>query len=571
MNNSKPIIDDKININNTLLNASLINLSSLIQKILDESKRSQENDSNEIYSTNSIILNENVNTTKNKNIEVKKKSINNMEHLDKTNGTNQILGASPNKQINDRNIYSNLRINTLSNINNNYQNYMDNAIEKSHWSVTQEDKHNRSNDVCEYIEEKNKIKPKIKKYNLNNKSLNSFDYRKSVYNMTGNKTGTTKSILNKKLKNELSLKKLKSNKIIGNKNRNNSKKNMSEESKIKDENKEIFINKNNKIYKLSNNGNNTSSKKNFQNNIVEKNKMRKSYQNLINSNYNNVIERNRNRSKSNHKISITQNITKTNLRNKTKNDTNKDDKEIMKNLSLKEKSYYILSKSPILRLKERLIFGRSTPNLRKFQAISEIVKNNKIFLENKIQELEEKMAECDKRITSKFSASKTAEINFNFILTKDEEEFKNYIWFTNNEKEKIEYFHYLKILYLLFNENYDNIELKNLSEKLYTIIKKKGFKTIKDILYDMYFKKKENNNIVLNIDKINEILEEADLKEKFNIKFCRFGLFTSFLVKEIIKYGNDVKNMVELKLKTKEFIDVINKKLELYKIDDKKL
>jgi poly(A) polymerase Pap1 len=62
-------------------------------------------------------------------------------------------------------------------------------------------------------------------------------------------------------------------------------------------------------------------------------------------------------------------------------------------------------------------------------------------------------------------------------------------------------------------------------------------------------------------------------------------LFTSFLINEIICYGNNidipwynkciwiiidfkykgVKNIIDLKIKTKEFIDVIKQKLDLYK------
>ena len=118
----------------------------------------------------------------------------------------------------------------------------------------------------------------------------------------------------------------------------------------------------------------------------------------------------------------------------------------------------------------------------------------------------------------------------------------------------------------MFNESYENIELKHLVEKLYVALNNKGYKTLKEYLYDIYFKKKENNNIVYNIDKINNLLNEGEIDQKLNIKFCRFALFTSFLLKEIIKYGNDIKNMVELKIKTKEFIDVINNKLELYKM-----
>ena len=117
---------------------------------------------------------------------------------------------------------------------------------------------------------------------------------------------------------------------------------------------------------------------------------------------------------------------------------------------------------------------------------------------------------------------------------------------------------------MLFNEKYENIELKNLIEKLYILINKKGFKTIKEYLYHIYFQKKEKNNIIFNIDKINALFEESNIDKKFNIKFCRFALFTSFLVREIVKYGTELKNMIELKIKTKELIDVINNKLKLY-------
>ena len=561
-----------------MLNASLINLSSLIQKILDESKRTKENENNDIYSSNSIILNENQNQsdTKNKNIEVNKININ-----IKRNNSNIQLNTSSNQSNNDNNFYSNIHINTLSNIkglmtNNNYENYIVNAIEKSQSSGNQDDKNSKNSksyEQSEFIEDKTKNKKKNNKKNsINNKSLNSFEYKKNVYSSTGNKNETAKNFFNKKLKNEMSLKKLKSNKITNSKNRNNSKKNLSpkeyldnivtpEESKIKEENKESFINKNNKLYKMGER--NTTN-----NNISEKNNnIRKSYQNLNINNNNNIIIKNRNRSKSNHKKSLTHCGTKSNLgiKNKQNNTTTFNKEEMIKQLSSREKSFYILSRSPILRLKERLLFGRSTSNLRLIQSIPELLKDNETILKNKIKELEKRIVECDKRINSSFNASKMAEINFNFILSKDEEEFKNYGLFVENEKEKKEYYNYLKILFLLFNENYDNIDLKHLNEKLYTCINKKGFKTIKEYLYHLYFTKKEKNNMVYNIDKINVLLGDIQLDDKLNVKFCRFALFTSFLIREIIRYGNDIKNMIDLKVKTKEMINVIISKLELYK------
>lgn len=219
-----------------------------------------------------------------------------------------------------------------------------------------------------------------------------------------------------------------------------------------------------------------------------------------------------------------------------------------------------------MRLIERLIFGRSTQNIREIQSISDILNRNKTLLKNKIKELEEEINECNKKINSPFNASKTAEITFNFILTKDEEEFKRFIIFMETDEEEKEYYIYLKLIYLLFDENYEGVEIEKLDEHFYEIINKKGFKNIKDYLYYIYIKKNENINIIHNIDKINELLKEAPnlIGDHFNNKICRFVLFTSFLISEIVEYGNGLKNAIELKIKTKGFIDIIENKLLLY-------
>ena len=562
-----PILDDKLNENNIVLQASLVNLSSLIQKILEENKKNQERDLSDFYSSNNIILKESSSETtkKSKNIEVNKKLI------DLKKSKNRQLNTSPNKSVNERNFVSNIHINTLANIkglmtNNNFHNYVGNAIEKSQSSATQDEKNSKSIEQSEYIEDSNKIKNKNKKNNMN-KTQNSFDYRKNIYNINDNKS--EKNINSKNNKAVINLKKtLKSNKLTKERNtfsnKNISHKDIldniakSEESKNKEENKDNFINKN-KIFNGNNNLNtnsNPNNKKSFQ------------YLNINSVNNNNVYTKNKNNSKNNPKKSLTHYGTKTELdknkKNKNTNIINKDTNDLIQKLSPKEKSYYILSKSPVLRLNERLLFGRSTNNLRNIQKVSDILKNNEIFLKDKIKELENKIIECEKRTNGEFNPSKTAEINFNFILSKDEEEFKKFGWLAENEKEKNEYYSYIKLLYLLFNEKYENIELKNLIEKLYILINKKGFKTIKEYLYHIYFQKKEKNNIIFNIDKINALFEESNIDKKFNIKFCRFALFTSFLVREIVKYGTELKNMIELKIKTKELIDVINNKLKLY-------
>ena len=566
------------------MNISLINLTCLIQKLLEENKKNnQDNDLSNISSSNNIILNTDTNSQnlKNKGIEVNKKNVNTPNITNKTsnmtslrkNITNQILNNSP---INNNysTFYSNIHMSTMSNLKG--------LSFSNKWNKEQEERNNNINHSV-VIENKNSTKKKKKKVNINrnayNKSLNSFDFRKtSFYNLTSKRYETTKYMGNKYGKIESSFYKAYSKKAKDIKNRSIPKKGMNskdhsdnliEDSKIKEDNKECIINKNNKIYKI--NENNTR-------NLNGLSSMRKSFNKLnINiNNSNNQVAGKRNNSKNSNNKSLSPCATKVNLKTNnnpninnskpnitTGNNITKDPK--MEKLSALEKSYYILSKSPVLRLNERILFSRSTNNLRNIQSIPDILKHNEKLLKEKIKELEERISECDKRISTVFNPSKTAEINFNFILSKDEEEFKNFVFFAENEKEKEEYFCYLKLVYLLSNESYDNIELKNLSEKLYMAITKKGFKTVKEYLYYIYFKKKENNNIVYNIDKINNLLEEAKVGEKYNIKFCRFALFTSFLVKEIIKYGNDVKNMVELKIKTKEFIDVINKKLELFK------
>ena len=553
-----PLLDDKLNENNTIFQASLINLSSLIQKILEENKKNQEKNMSDFSSSNSIILKDySIQNKTNKNKEANKKIIDL-----KKNYSDRQKNATPNKSISDRNFVSNIHINTLANIkglmtNNNFHNYVGNAIEKS--SSTQDEKNSKSIiDQSELIEDSNKIKEKKK--NNNNKTLSSFDHRKNIYNIF-DKRRENDRIFNKNNKGGSALNKLKSNKIAKDKERNISRKEIittPDLSKIKEEK----LSKSNKLLKTVNHSNNTFN--------------RKSYQYLnINTNAN-IISKNKNTPKNYHKKSLSHYGTKSDLavnkkqNNNATNTTNtkvNNKEELLKKLSIREKSYYALSNSPILRLKERLLFGRSTQNLRNIQPVSDILKTNEVFLNDKIKELEEKMAECDKRINSTFTASKTAEINFNFILTKDEEEFKSFVWLAENEKEKSEYYTYVKIIYLVFNENYENIELKHLIEKLYGLVNKKGYKTLKEYLYYLYFKKKDNT-IIYNIDKINDLLNEKQIDNNYNVKFCRFALFTSFLIKEVIKYGNETKNMMELKVKTKELIDVISSKLKLYKVEN---
>ena len=248
-----------------------------------------------------------------------------------------------------------------------------------------------------------------------------------------------------------------------------------------------------------------------------------------------------------------------------------------KNLSIKECVYYILSKSPILRFCERMIFSRSTSNLRNILTKEIIFKENKILLENKIIELKEKIILCNKILDTPFTASKTAEITLNFITSFKELEFKEFSISMANEEEKKYYLNYIKVLYYLLDEELynDNQTYKNEKEKilflrnnLYTIINNKGYNSIRDYLYNVFIKKKDDIKKIPKINEINELMSKTDNKLEFqySLKHSKFISFTMYLIKEIVKFGNNLKSTFELKIKAENLIDIIIQKLEQYNI-----
>ena len=240
-----------------------------------------------------------------------------------------------------------------------------------------------------------------------------------------------------------------------------------------------------------------------------------------------------------------------------------------KNLSGKEYACYILSKSPILRFCERMIFSRSTNNLRNIISKDSMFNENKILLEKKISELKEKIILCNKILDTPFSASKTADITLNFTTSLQEFEFKEYPILKAKEKEKKYYVNFIKMLYYLLNEKFDNNDnfIISLRANLYSIIKEKGYNCIRDYLYDVYIKKKEKIKEIPNINELNNIInQDKELYDNNNFfHVCKFISFTMFLLKEIIKFGNNINSTIELKMKAKNLIDIIVLKLENYK------
>ena len=214
-----------------------------------------------------------------------------------------------------------------------------------------------------------------------------------------------------------------------------------------------------------------------------------------------------------------------------------------------------------------MIFSRSTHKLRESISKKQILDTNKIYLNEKLKELEKKVENCDDKLKSKFSASKTAEMSLNFITSHIENEFKfNLFQNLYDYNDKIYCYSYLKILYLVLDENYEQIKNENLVKQLYQKISNKGYKTIKDYLYYIYIKNINNNKSIENIDKINDIIIQGkdllDFKNTF--RYDKFISYTCFLIKEIINFANEKIDTFKLKKECINLMNIINNKINLY-------
>ena len=271
------------------------------------------------------------------------------------------------------------------------------------------------------------------------------------------------------------------------------------------------------------------------------------------------------------------NITKNS--NKQSNNNNKELKTVPKKeikeikLNSKESAYFILAKSPILLLKERIIFSRSTINVRNKLSIKDVLDNHGEFIKEKIKELEKKIIKCNKILEKPFTATKTAEITLNFITSVVEEDFKNYLAVEKGEKEKKIYYNYLHILNLLFENKNEEIDNDGLKEDLYNFIKNKGYTSIKDFLYNIYISNSNLNKeyietAIENNEEINNILNsEPDLaKRKSSVRLCKFIPFSLYLIKEIISYADKYCRTADLKEKTQNLLDVIIDKFDIYQM-----
>lgn len=243
-------------------------------------------------------------------------------------------------------------------------------------------------------------------------------------------------------------------------------------------------------------------------------------------------------------------------------------------LTTKQKAFYLLSTSPILRLNEQIILSYSFPIIKNKLSMSTILKNHEYFLEKKINELNEEINLCSDKIRKPFFASKIADVTLNFITSLDEQEFKDFDILTQNKEEIKLYYNFIKILYLLLDEKYNkNKDEKKIKNELFSNINDKGFKSLKDYLYYIYIGNQNKTKGIKYIEEINEIIKEEPniIDNKYFFRICRFMAFSIYLIREIIYYANNIRDSIELKLRTKQFLKIIIEKYNKIKKRNKNI
>jgi hypothetical protein len=245
----------------------------------------------------------------------------------------------------------------------------------------------------------------------------------------------------------------------------------------------------------------------------------------------------------------------------------------LRSLSLREKAYFVLSKSKVLSIPERIIFSKITENVSYLVPIKEILKTSEILINERIKQLEDKLNEYNKKIESPFSPSKISSISLNLIMKEDEDDFKTIISsnFLTDENEQYYFFIYVQLLLLLLGEmvNEDDIE-ENGVNILYKKLAKRDYIFIKDYLSKLFMVKKlkvgEFSGEI--IDKFDEAFEELPDMIKYDgpLKKIRFISFSHFILAETYKYFKNLKYLVHLKMETQDYINGLNEKKKRLKL-----
>ena len=335
--------------------------------------------------------------------------------------------------------------------------------------------------------------------------------------------------------------------------------------------KKISYSQNNTKENKANNNKEINSRNISKNNKLITNKDFKSVKETVNKSNEEIFPSINNIEKKFKKINLNTNSLNFSSKNDafiSDNNNRNNEKKKLNSLSGKEKAFYILSQSKVLRLCERIIFSRTTPKIRSLISINDILKSNEIFIKNKIKELEQKIITYNNKMEMAFSPTRTATISLNLILKDDEDDFKKLNFKDDNldESEKKYYNIYLQLLNILLNEEFNEKNLENNDINIvYDKLREKGFLSLKDYLYDIFIKKKFKKG------SINEKKEKTfiELFEKLpdliryegDIKNNRFISFSYFILYEMNNYLKKNKELAQIKDKIQYYIDCLKKKI----------
>ena len=338
---------------------------------------------------------------------------------------------------------------------------------------------------------------------------------------------------------------------------------------IKKENKTSY----NKILNNNNNNNNLNYKKTF-------NKNRSLSRLYSPENNKKTSLKNFNESKTNnfHKINSYSQFTKSLNTSKSNTSINKnyytisqkEKKDDLINIlsDNKTKSLYILLNSDMLNYSEKLKLLYTKKNLLLIYNPSELLNNELLEIQNKIKILQENnnLTNEERKIIENIIKypTKTAKTGLNFLSEEKEKELMK------NEIE--DNLLLIKMIYILLNENIDELNINNIKEKYNKIFNKFKVNSIKELFFEIIYKKiyessldkfdKNLNNKIIEYINQNKSLITDILVNNINKNFS----YVAFSIDEICDYLTGINNIdssLKNKLKNEKQIQDLFKKQEI--------
>ena len=234
----------------------------------------------------------------------------------------------------------------------------------------------------------------------------------------------------------------------------------------------------------------------------------------------------------------------------------------------KTKSLYILLNSDILNYSEKLKLLYTKKNLLLICSPSELLNNELLEIQNKIKILQENnnLTNEERKIIENIIKypTKTAKTGLNFLSEEKEKELMK------NEIE--DNLLLIKMIYILLNENIDELNINNIKEKYNKIFNKFKVNSIKELFFEIIYKKiyessldkfdKNLNNKIIEYINQNKSLITDILVNNINKNFS----YVAFSIDEICDYLTGINNIdssLKNKLKNEKQIQDLFKKQEI--------